>query len=166
MRKLVTGALCLTAILALSLAPDRTLAASASPQQVCSRVVNDDTIRPYTRSLKSGFLNAYRRAFPDAKEAPDEAELKTASYRCMDGHLMACFVGANLPCAKIDTSKRNRGATGYCRRHRNEDIVPMSATGHDALYTFSCVNGEARVKEQTWTLDHRGFASEIWKPIE
>jgi len=140
--------------------------AAADPKEICARVVNDDTVRRYNPALKEGFLKAYHRVFPDADGEPDQAELKTSSFRCMDSHLVACFVGANLPCGKIDTSKRNRGATAYCRSHRHDEIVPMSATGHDTMYTFSCAKGKARVKEQTWSLDRRGFATEIWKPMD
>ena len=106
--------------------------ASQSYADRCSREVNDDTPRPFEASLRAGFVRAYKRLFPDAQGEPDTAELKTAYFRCMDGKLLACFVGANLPCNKLDTSKTNRGATAFCRQHPNKDTVPMAATGHQA----------------------------------
>jgi hypothetical protein len=132
----------------------------------CSQVGNDDTVRPFEPSLRSGFLKAHKRLFPDSQSKPDEAELKTAYFRCMGGHLLACFVGANLPCGKLDTSKENQGAIAFCRQNPRADTVPMSATGHDTIYFFTCSKGRAKIKEQNWTVDRRGFGVELWKPMD
>jgi hypothetical protein len=132
----------------------------------CSQTGNDDTVRPFDPSLRAGFLKAHKLLFPDRKDKPDETELKTASYRCMDGHLLACFVGANLPCAKLDTSTENKGATAFCRQNPEAVSVPMSATGHDTIYFFSCSNGSAKIKEQNWKVDGRGFGVDLWKPMD
>jgi hypothetical protein len=132
----------------------------------CSQAGNDDRVRPYDPSLRVGFLIAYKLLFPQSKGEPDETELKTASYRCMGGHLLACFAGANLPCAKLDASRDNKGATAFCRKNPDAPIVPVSATGHDTIYFFSCSGGRAKIKEQNWKLDGRGFGVELWKSMD
>jgi hypothetical protein len=138
-----------------------------SPAAVkCSQVGNDDTVRPFEPSLRSGFVKAYALLFPNNQSKPDEAELKTAYFRCMDGHLLACFVGANLPCGKLDTSRKNQGAIAFCRQNPRAGTVPMSATGHDTIYFFTCSNGRAKIKQQNWKVDRRGFGVKLWKPMD
>jgi hypothetical protein len=156
---------------ALALASPRGAMAEESIQQspaaiACSRAGNDDTVRPFEPALRSGFLKAHKLLFPDSADKPDEAELKTAYFRCMSGHLLACFAGANLPCGKLDTSKNNRGATAFCQQNPKADTVPMSATGHDTIYFFACSNGRAKIKEQNWKMDRRGFGVDLWKPMD
>jgi hypothetical protein len=132
----------------------------------CSRIGNDDTARPFEQSLKAGFIKAYKRRFPDDMNEPDDHELKSAVFRCMDGRLLACFVGVNLPCGKLEVSRKNRGAVAYCRQHPGSSIVPMAATGHDTIYFFTCSKNKAEVSKQNWSVDHRGFGIELWKPMD
>jgi hypothetical protein len=157
------------AVLAAFTSPRSAMAAESIQQSpagvACSRAGNDDRVRPFEPALRSGFLKAHKLLFPDSA-GPDEAELKTASYRCMGSHLLACFAGANLPCGKLDTSKNNQGATAFCRQNPKADTVPMSATGHDTIYFFTCSNGSAKIKEQNWKVDRRGFGVDLWKPMD
>jgi hypothetical protein len=161
---------CVLAALATSAAPRNAMAEDSirhSPAAAkCSQARNDDTLRPYEASLRSGFVRAYKRLFAGDPKDPDEAELKTAYFRCQDGHLLACFVGANLPCGKLDTSKKNPGAIAYCRENPRSDTVPMSSTGHDTIYFFACSNGRAKIKDQNWKVDRRGFGVQLWKPMD
>jgi len=155
--------------LAALLFPTQSIAKSSKQESFwsdrCARVVNDDTVRSFKPSLKFGFLKAYKLLFPDDPNEPDSGQLKLASFRCMDGHLLACFVGVNLPCGKLDVSRKNRGAAAFCRQHPDENTVPMAATGHDTIYFFKCSKQSAEVKEQNWTVDYRGFGVELWKPM-
>jgi len=131
--------------------------------KACAQAVNIDTVQPYRASLRQGFLKAYKRLYPQDATVPDEAMLTDGAYfRCMNGKLLACFAGANLPCSKIVNARINPGATQFCRQNRNEAIVPMAATGHDALWNYACRSGHAHITGSNWTLDQRGFAKEIW----
>ncbi|MDQ8729168.1 hypothetical protein [Bradyrhizobium sp. LHD-71] len=131
--------------------------------QFCARVGNDDTIRDYSPALRQQTARAFKQLFPDAKGEPDASDLqRQAHYRCMQGKVMVCFIGANLPCSKISTARENRGATAFCRDHPSQDSVPAFATGHDAAYSYRCRNGRAQVVNATWTLDKRGFAKQLW----
>ncbi len=144
--------------------------ATAAPAKdlykLCRKVGNDDTVRPYSHELHGGTVKAFRKLFPDAKSAPQEQELQTqASYRCMNGNVLACFVGANLPCAKMNAAHDNPGADEFCKTNPNDDAVPAFATGHDAVYSYKCRNGKAVVSGQPWALDKRGFAKKLWAVV-
>ena len=139
----------------------------ADTADICAKVGNDDRIYHYDRALRQGFVRAYKRLFPGAKGVESDAMMRDqAFFRCMDGRLVACFVGANLPCAKINAARINAGADAFCRANPGEGAVPMSASGHDALFQFHCVKGHAEVGDAVWTLDERGFAKEIWTPLD
>ena len=134
--------------------------------RLCRQVKNDDTIRPYSHELYSGTVRAFKKLFPDAKGTPPESELQAqASYRCMNGKVLACFVGANLPCAKMNAARDNPGADEFCKTNPNDDIVPAFATGHDAVYSYKCVSGKAVVTGEPWVLDKRGFAKKLWAEV-
>ena len=83
----------------------------------------------------------------------------------MDGKVLACFVGANLPCAKMNASRENPGADEYCKANPNEDFVPAVASGHDTVYSYKCQDGKAVVTGAVWALDKRGFATKLWAEV-
>ncbi|MGO9632278.1 MAG: hypothetical protein ACLPX1_00090 [Steroidobacteraceae bacterium] len=94
-----------------------------------------------------------------------EAPLTPASYywRCMDGAVYVCAVGANERCdSKADRTKQNTGADSYCRENPNAAFVPAFATGHNTIYEWSCSRGRALAGNRTAKLDHRGYRAEIW----
>jgi len=143
------------------------LAAKAGLAEQCVQHRNDDTIRPYEPVLKAGLLRAYAHLFPQVRMAPADQTFQAETHvRCMDGRLLACFTGANLPCAKMNTSRANKGATEFCRTNRDAQVVPAFATGHDSAYTYRCTAGQAVVAGETFPLDQRGFAATLWAPIE
>jgi hypothetical protein len=170
MRKIIPLLICILTGSGASLFPSQGMSQTAGKNiswaNRCARVGNDDTTRPFKQSLKAGFITAYKRRFPDYPNHPDDSEMKSAVFRCMDGHLLACFVGANLPCGKLEVSRKNRGAAEYCRHHPGASTVPMAATGHDTIYFFTCSKEKAEVSEQNWSVDHRGFGIELWEPMD
>ncbi len=144
--------------------------AAAAPgpdlHQLCREARNDDTIREYSHALYNGTVEAFKELFPAATATPDEAELKTqAQYRCMNGKIMVCFVGANLPCVKMNNARNNPGADEFCRQHQNEDNVPAFAIGHDAVFSYRCRSGRAEIVGSAWKLDERGFAKKLWAEL-
>ena len=133
----------------------------------CARVGNDDAVRPYDAALRAGLLRAYARRFPQAQMPPDQQSFQAGAHiRCMDGHLFACFTGANLPCGKINISRINKGAEAFCQSNPQAAVVPAFAVGHDAAFAYRCVSGRAEIAEQTFMPDARGFAAGLWSPIE
>jgi len=94
---------------------------------------------------------------------PQEAA-GAAVYRCASGKALACYVGANLPCAKIKTQRRNEAVSLYCREHP-DDTVSAAVSGHETLFEWRCVGRNAEAVKPLWRLDSRGFAAELWKPL-
>lgn len=140
--------------------PDQDLA------QVCARLGTDDAIRAYAPALRDRTARAYRRLFPQSREVPGDSELKLqANYRCMGGKALVCFVGANLPCAKMNGVRRNAGASAFCKDNPNADGVPAAAVGHDAVYSYRCRAGRAEIAGTPKPLDEQGFWTEIWTEL-
>ncbi len=129
----------------------------------CALLGNDDTIRDYDPALRDRTTLAFKTLFPQAKGAPDDSSLETqAQYRCMNGKVMVCFVGANLPCTKMNAKRENAGADSFCRDNPAAESVPAFATGHDTIYAYRCQAARAEVTATTRQLDQRGFARTLW----
>lgn len=147
--------------------PDFDDQARAEPEadlaDVCARLGNDDSIRDYDPSLRARTASAFRKLFPNAKGGPNGDSRQTqAQYRCMNGKVMVCFVGANLPCTKMNAKRENPGADVFCRENPDAGSVPAYAIGHDSIHTYRCRSGKAEVTETTRQLDQRGFAKDLW----
>ena len=168
MAKLSTGAAVALAgsLCCLLLATSQSTDAAAKEGlfQHCASGRNDDDVRNYEPALREPTIKAFKEMFPNTRADPSEFETQ-ARYRCMDGRVMICFIGANLPCVKINTAKDNPGADAFCKNASNEVPVPAYATGHDAAYSFKCRDGRAVVDLETWKLDKRGFAEKIWTAL-
>lgn len=130
--------------------------------QACAKMGNDDTVRPYSTAMHDAFANA----FTDSKGPPVDADLKTGVYRCMDARLVACLVGANLPCFKMDTARHNTGADAFCQNNKDNDAVPLVASGHASIYAYKCVGTRAEIADTMYKLDERGFARDLWKRLD
>lgn len=109
-----------------------------------------------------------QKAFGVAPTEPREPFERGTSWRCMDGAVYACNVGANLPCdAKPAADPEPTAAMReYCTQNRDAQFIPMYVTGHDTLYDWSCADGSPRRGKQTAALDARGFVASIWHRIE
>jgi hypothetical protein len=141
------------------------LAADALSAVDCARVGDDDTLHPPPSSFRAELRRAYARLMGGGG-APDDAFLQAnAQTRCMNGKLLVCFVGANLPCGKINIARDNPAATAWCREHPGDKTIPLVATGHDTLYSYECDGANARVTGTSWVLDRRGFAVKLWTPL-
>jgi hypothetical protein len=153
------------ATLALAPLPSAT-AAEDDLAAACARAGDDDTLRAYQPSLKAGAVKVFKMMFPGAKEPPDDAMLAAqAKFRCMDGKVYACLVGANLPCGKLNTSRQNPGAEAFCRTDPDASFVPLAATGHDSVYSYRCRGAKPEVARTSYDLDQRGFAKSLWLPV-
>jgi uncharacterized protein YecT (DUF1311 family) len=141
-------------------------AAETDLAKICKEKVNDDTVRSYQPSLHDAALKAFQKFFPDAAEKPTDQMLAgQAKFRCMGGKIYACFIGANLPCSKMNTDESNAGADAFCKENPAADSVPMVATGHDTIYSYRCKDGHAEVADKLYQTDQRGFAQSLWTPI-
>jgi len=97
----------------------------------------------------------------DAKSQPG-----SIFWRCMDGAVYVCAVGANLVCdGKADRAKNNAGAGNFCRDNPDAKVVPAYATGHATIYEWHCAGGRASRGRQLGRIDRRGYPSDIWHKV-
>jgi hypothetical protein len=90
-----------------------------------------------------------------------------SSWRCMDGAVYACFVGANLPCeAKANTDQTpTQEEIGFCQQNANSEFIPAVVTGRETVYEWRCRDGTPEIVKQVFQPDAQGFLSEIWHKI-
>lgn len=95
---------------------------------------------------------------------PMDAVKSGSSWRCMDGKVYGCFVGANLPCGeKADTSKTpTQEMNEFCAQNTNSDFIPAAVAGRATVYEWRCANGKPEVVKQVVQPDKRGFLSNVW----
>jgi hypothetical protein len=147
--------------IALTFATMRAGTAAQDPQDapgVCRDGQTDDTLRP----LPSVLVARARTVF--GLHMPAEQVRKTTVVRCMNGKVMLCNAGANLPCGKANTKRTLPGATTWCGDHPDVSFIPMFATGHDTIYRWSCSGTTAVAGEPVEAVDARGFVAQYWKP--
>ena len=134
-------------------------AAPAIAAPFCAPGASDDTLRPLADSLVGRAKDIFGLAMPD------DLVRRTTFMRCMEGKLMLCTEGANLPCGKANLSQSSPGATEFCRENPQAGAVPAFATGHDTIYTWHCENGVARPGNPVQNVDPRGFLTQFWRKV-
>lgn len=141
--------------------PEAPVAAAAydDPFAYCSAVGTIDspdnryTGPQYPQSVLDGLASAMRKPLISS----------VVPWRCVSGQVWGCFVGANLPCGRIDTSNEPTDQmNNYCRDNPGTALIPAAITGHGTLYGWTCRGGVAVAGTVGITLDPRGFASDWW----
>lgn len=109
-----------------------------------------------------------RRAFGLPATAPIEPFMRGTYFRCMDGKVYACNVGANLPCLeKADVSRTpSAGMSRYCEANPNVEFIPAYVTGRATVFAWRCSQGKAQVVRQVAKPDARGFLANFWHLID
>jgi hypothetical protein len=99
--------------------------------------------------------------------APLESFLRNTFWRCMDGRVYACTVGANLPCQeRADTSRQpGQSVIDFCKNNPHAEVIPAVVTGRTTVYEWKCTNAVPEVVRQFAHPDARGFLSNIWYAI-
>ncbi len=99
--------------------------------------------------------------------APLDVFVENSFWRCMDGQVYGCTVGANLPCqAKADTNRTpTAGEIEFCRTNPNSDFIPAAVTGRETVYEWRCTSGRPDIVRQVLQPDRRGFISNFWYAI-
>ena len=105
-----------------------------------------------------------RAATQSAPDRPLALFVNASFWRCMDGQVYACWVGANLPCWEQANTSQTPTAdmTNYCQANPNADGIPGYVTSSATVYAWSCKNGVATPGRQVWQVDARGFIANIW----
>jgi len=100
-------------------------------------------------------------------DAQPDPIAQSTFWRCMDGKVYACTVGANLPCQeKADTSKTPSAAMNeFCQANPSSDSIPAYVTGRATVYDWKCANGAPVINQQLTEPDGRGFLKMFWYEI-
>ncbi len=100
----------------------------------------------------------------NAPETPIDVLERGSYWRCMDGNVYACFVGANLPCEEKASTDRTptQDEKDFCQQNPNSDFIPAVVTGRATVYEWRCSNGAPEIVRQVAQPDARGFFSNIW----
>ena len=112
-------------------------------------------------------VEGLRKALEMSDDASIEWLIEGTAWRCMDGKVWGCFIGANLPCAsKADTSRTPTVTMeDFCEANPNADVIPAVVTGRETVYTWRCIDGFPRIVKQIFEPDVQGFISNFWYEI-
>jgi hypothetical protein len=117
---------------------------------------------PVPQSVAEGLQKAL-----DAPDTPLSVLENGSSWRCMNGDVYACFVGANLPCdAKANTDRTpTQEEIDFCQQNPTSDFIPAVVTGRETVFEWRCRDGAPEIVKQVFQPDAQGFLSEIWYKI-
>ncbi|GAP15352.1 hypothetical protein LARV_03136 [Longilinea arvoryzae] len=152
--------------------PTPTVAAAdlSNPFVYCASVGTiDQPDGRYTGEAKpKAVIEGLMKASGASAEIPLDVFSQGSVWRCMDGKVYGCFVGANLPCdSKADTSKESTpDMDAYCKSNPSAEFIPAAVTGHATIYEWKCQAGKAVAGNQTFQVDAQGYISEIWYVVE
>jgi len=147
-----------------------TPATFTDPFAYCAAVGAADT--PDSRytgpQMPEEVVKALRAELGTPADAPMEPFTAGSFWRCMDGQVWGCFVGANLPCTtKADTSQTPSSEMNeFCKANPNADVVPMAVTGRATVYEWRCTDGAPAIVKQFVEPDARGYLSNIWYALK
>ena len=149
--------------------PPRPAATYANPFAYCAAVQTIDTPdgRYTGPTVPKAVADGLREAFGAPADAPPDAFVSGTSWRCMNGKVYACNVGANLPCAaKADTNQKpTKAMEDFCAEQRDAEAVPAVVTGRETVYSWRCRDGTPVIERQITHPDGRGFLSNVWYAI-
>ncbi|MCC6147007.1 MAG: hypothetical protein IT308_05515 [Anaerolineaceae bacterium] len=137
------------------------------PFEYCAAVQTID--KPDARytgdAVPEAVLQGYLKA-ADLQNTTEPADMlkKSTFWRCMNGQVLACSVGANLPCwAKANTDKTpTQAMKDYCTENPASEFIPMAVTGHETVYDWRCVEGAPQAGGQFSEVDSAGYIANIW----
>jgi hypothetical protein len=165
-RNTLTPILFLVAALLAACTPPAAPVSTTDPYAYCQKIQNVDTPGPqYTGpKMPQSLALALKKASGAAEDAPLEMFIQASSWRCMDGKVYACFVGANLPCsAKANLDQTPTSAeTDFCQANPQSDFIPAVVTGRETVFEWRCKNGKPETSRQLVQVDARGFIANIW----
>jgi len=151
-------------------APGQAPASFTDPFAYCAAVGTIDA--PDARFIgeqpPAAVIEGIRQSLDAPADTPDDFYKSGTYWRCANGQVKACFVGANLPCeAKADLSETpNDGIVAFCKENPNAEVVPAAASGRATVFAWSCADGAPVKGEQVLQADDQGFIAEFWYALE
>ncbi len=141
----------------------------ADPFAYCAAVGNAD--QPDARytgpKLPDTVVQALKKATGASADMPIQLFQSGSFWRCMDGKVYGCFVGANIPCeSKADLTKVATDAEKeFCTQMPNAEVIPAAVTGSETAYEWRCTNGTPEIVKQALQVDARGYPTQFWYPL-
>jgi hypothetical protein len=163
---LLVSAICVATACSPSPAATPTPTTYSDPFAYCAAVGDMDQAdaRYVGEQVPEGIATALRTATGASPDAPLDWFLQGSSWRCMDGKVYGCFVGANIPCwSKANTDRTpTADETDFCQAQPNADVIPAVVTGHETVYEWRCRDGVPEIVRQVLQVDARGFIADFW----
>lgn len=118
-------------------------------------------------AVPESIAKGLKKAFGSPESTPLDIFTNGTYWRCMDGKVYACNVGANLPCeSKADVNKEpTQGMKDYCKDNAGSDFIPMYVTGHSTVYEWTCDGTTPTAGKQFSEVDSQGYQKNIWYEI-
>ncbi len=107
------------------------------------------------------------RAAFNAEDVALEVYQRGTVWRCMDGKVYACNVGANIPCqSKGDLSRQpSQPMVDYCKENAGSDFIPAVVTGRTTIYEWGCDETEPVIIDTYTEVDSEGFLQYAWHEL-
>jgi hypothetical protein len=123
------------------------------------------TGKPAPEAVIKGYLKA---AGLNYQTEYSEMYQRMTIWRCMNGQVLACNFGANLPCdSKADTNKTpTQAMADFCKENPGSDFIPMSVTGHETIYSWHCIKEAPELLDQISQVDAAGYLANIWYTVQ
>jgi len=141
----------------------------ADPFAYCAAVGTIDApdVRYVGPEVPDVIVKSLRKELEMSDDAPIEWVVEGTVWRCMGGKVLACFVGANLPCtAKADTSRTPAPAmVDFCKANPTSDFIPAYIAGRETVYEWRCTDGAPEIVKELFKPDAQGFLSDFWYEI-
>jgi hypothetical protein len=141
----------------------------ADPFSYCAGIGTIDApdARYTGAAVPPAIAQGLRQALKSPADAPLEVFTRGTSWRCVDGIVYACSVGANLPCEEKADASRTASApiAEFCRQNPGASVVPMVVTGRATVYEWRCAADVPVIGRQLAVPDSRGFLKSIWHEI-
>jgi hypothetical protein len=160
----------LGALAQLEATPGLADASFADPFAYCAAVGTIDAPDPrYTGpKMPEAVAHGMKTALDLPAEAPDAPLARNSVWRCMDGEVYACTVGANLPCSEEADMGRQPGAAlvDFCRQNPDAEVIPMAVTGRATVFQWRCAGELPAIVRQFAQADAAGYLANIWYAID
>ena len=107
------------------------------------------------------------RAAFGAEDVDLEVYQRGTFWRCMDGKVYACNVGANLPCkSKADVSREpTQPMIDFCADNTGSDYIPAVVTGRTTVYEWACDDTTPVIVDIVTEVDGQGYLQFIWQEL-
>ena len=98
----------------------------------------------------------------------DDAPLEGGTeWRCMNGEVYACYIGANIPCeSKADLNEEpTEPMDTYCAENPDAEEIPTLVVGRTTVFAWGCSGSSAERQEQIEEVDEAGYIKRYWSVI-